>query len=138
MLFQGLIDLMGNSSAVQAAIGPRDDGTTGIFAGQMPPEAPPPVIVYLFAYETNEMTMDGPDSFTTARIELWFRDIDYDRGKKLARAVKKLFESFTGTLSDGSEVDSIHRISELDTFDDGPFMFLTSQEYQVSYRDLSP
>jgi hypothetical protein len=137
MLAAGLITLLKADAGVIAA-NTRDDGTLGgIYAGQMPPESLPPITVYGFAYETNEMTMDGPDPFTTARIELWHQGATYDQAKILARAVRKCLENFRGTLSDGSEVDSIHRISELDTFQDAPFLYLTSVEYQVSYRDLS-
>jgi hypothetical protein len=136
MLAEGLITLLRADSGVIAA-NTRADGSIGqIFAGQMPPEALPPVTVYGFAYEENEMTMDGPDAFSKARIELWHQGADYAQAKKLARAVRKCLENFRGTLSDGSEVDSIRRISELDTFQDAPFLYLTSVEYEVSYRDL--
>jgi Protein of unknown function (DUF3168) len=136
MLAVGLFALLTADSGFQAAMGTRTDGTTGIFAGQAPEGAPTPLVVYGFAYEENAMTMDGPDVFTTARIEFWVQGSSFLQAKTLARAIRNAFENFQGTLSDGSQVDSIHRISELDTFQDAPFLYLTSQEYQVQYRDL--
>ena len=136
MLAIGLFALLTADSGFQAAMGPRTDGTTGIFAMQAPEGAPMPFVVYGFAMEINTMTMDGPDVFTKARIEFWTQGATFLQAKTLARAMKRVFESFQGTLSDGSEIDSIYRISELDTFQDAPYMYMTSQEYEVLYRDL--
>ena len=136
MLCEGLIALAKTDAGVIAASEPGPDGKPSIFAGQAPEGAKPPLSVYGFAYEENDMTMDGPEAFTKARIEIWSQGLTYLQAKKLARAIKRCFENFTGTLPDGSEVDSIQRISELDTFQDQPFLYLTSTEYQVWYRDL--
>ena len=136
MLYDGLVHLLVNDAGFAAAMGVRADSTNGIFPGQAPEGISAPIVVYGFAYEESSMTFDGPDAFTKARIELWFQGKSYVQAKTLARAARKTFENFTGTLLDGSEVDSIQRISELDTFQDAPFLYLTSVEFQVLYRDL--
>ena len=137
MLVEGLITLLVADSGFQAAMGTRSDNTNGIFSGQAPEGAPMPLLVFGYVYEENLMTMDGPDAFTTARLEFWAQGGSYAQAKKLARAARKAFEAFQGTLSDGSEVDSMRRISELDTFQETPFLYLTSVEIEALYRDLS-
>ena len=136
MLSHGLVALAKGDSGVAAIAAPGPDGKPSIFAGQAPEAASPPLAVYGFAYEVNVMTMDGPETFTIAQIEIWCQALDYDDAKNLARAIRHCFENFTGALTDGSQVDSIHRIDELDTFQPDPFFFLTSTRYKVAYRDV--
>jgi hypothetical protein len=135
MLAEGIIALLQQDAGVIAKAATRGDGKAAIFAGQAPEAAPMPLSVYGFAYEENLMTMDGPSAFTKARIEIWNQAEGYLDAKKLARAVKVCLENFQGTLSEGTEVDSIHRISEVDTFQDAPFLYLTATEYEVLFRD---
>ena len=136
MLCEGLITLAKADAGVISIANAGPDGKPAIFAGQAPEAYKGPLAVYGFAFEANEMTFDGPDPFTTARIEIWCQAEKYLDAKKLARAIRRCFENFQGTLSDGSEVDSIHRIDELDTFQPAPFLYLTSTQYQVAYRDV--
>jgi hypothetical protein len=146
MLVEGLNALLLADPATVALIGtpairetqePDNVATTGVFAEQVPEGAALPLIVFGYAYEENQMTMDGPDVMTRARLEYSAQGLSYADAKHVARAMRKLFENFTGTLFDGSEVDSIRRISELDTFNDAPFFYVTSVEFEVWYRDLS-
>jgi hypothetical protein len=136
MLAEGLFALIKADSGIAAIMGTRTDGTTGIFAGQAPEGSPLPLIIFGGAYEENEMTMDGPDPFTRSRFEFSTQGNTYLQAKKLARALRKCLENFTGTLSDGSDVDSMWRTSELDIFQDKPFLYSTSVEFQVSFRDI--
>ena len=137
MLVVGLVALLQQDAGVQAAMGARTDNTTGIFAEQVPEGTPGPVVVYGYSYEKNEMTMDGPEAFTMARIEFSSQGNGYLQAKMLMRAVRKCFENWQGVLSDGSDVDSIHRVDEMDGFEVGPFQYKVSAEFQVAYRDLS-
>lgn len=129
------VALLGTPAA-RGAAAPDGISTTGVFAEQVPEGAVLPLIVFGYAYEENDMTMDGPSVMTRARIEYSAQGSTYAQAKKLARAMRKCFENFTGTLSDGSEVDSVRRINELDTFQDAPFCYVTSVEFRADYRDL--
>ena len=82
------------------------------------------------------MTHDGPDPFTMARVEFSCHGSNYAATKRLARAVRNLFENYQGTLSDGSQVDSIHRVSEIDLFEDAPFSYAVHVDFSVGFRDL--
>lgn len=146
MLVEGLIVLAGNNAAVQAAIldqaaiaagsTTRSDKTNGIFPGIIPEQTPAPIIAFGYAHEENQMTMDGPDALTICELQFGVQGTGYAQVKHLARALRECFEEFTGALTDGSQVDSIHRISETDTFQEGPFFHLTVVEFRAWYRDL--
>ena len=145
MLVEGLVALLLADSTTVSLLGtpaargqaePDGISTTGVFAEQVPEGALLPLIVFGYAYEENEMTMDGPDVMTHARIEFHAQGKSYANAKRTARAMRQCFENFTGTLSDGSEVDSIKRINELDVFQDAPFAYVTSVEFEAWYRDL--
>lgn len=129
------VALLGTPAARGAA---EPDGvqTTGVFAEQVPEGAVLPLIVFGYAYEQDDATLDGPSVTTHTRMEFSAQGSSYAQTKKLARAMRRCFENFTGTLSDGSEVDSIRRINELDTFQDVPFCYVTSVEFEAWYRDL--
>jgi hypothetical protein len=142
MLAIGLIALLVADSGVQAAMGPRllPDGTkdnaTGIFPDYIPEGALLPLIVYGFSYEENEMTLDGPDPLTQAQLEFIVQGNSYIQAKKVAIAMRVAFQNFQGTLTDGSEVDTIHRISELSMFQEAPFLVQISVGFRAVYRDV--
>ena len=145
MLVEGLVNLLLNDGPTVAIIGtpasrdqkePDGISTTGVFAEQVPEAAILPLIVFGYSYEESEFTMDGPDALTHARIEFSAQAKIYADAKHLARAMRNCFQNFQGTLSDGSEVDTIKRINELDVFQDAPFAYVTSVEFEVWYRDL--
>lgn len=145
MLVEGLVKLLLNDSATVAIIGtpaargaqePDGISTTGVFAEQVPEAALLPLIVFGYAYEESEFTHDGPDVLTHARIEFSAQGKIYADAKRLARAMRNCFQNFQGVLSDGSDVDKIKRINELDVFQDAPFAYVTSVEFDVWYRDI--
>jgi hypothetical protein len=82
------------------------------------------------------MTMDGPDPFTIGRMQFSCLGKTYADSKRLARAVREAFEAFQGALSDGTEVDSIRRVSEIDVFEDAPFAYMTAVDFEIAYRDV--
>jgi hypothetical protein len=135
VLIEGLIALLAADSGVQAAMGPRTDGTSGIFSGEMPEGTPPPIIVYSYTHEAEIVSMDGPDVYTEARIEFLCQAAKYGAAIKLARAIRQAFNSFQGTLSEGTQVDSIRRTSQVDSWGEAPFFHIVSMEFVVQYRD---
>jgi hypothetical protein len=136
MIQEGLVNLLANDTDVSGIVGkPRTDGTSGIFQGQMPKEAPLPAVVYTVVHAQDEMTMDGPDAFTMTRMQFSSYAGSYADSVHLSRAVRQALENFQGILSDGSDVDSIHRIGETDAFDYEPFTFVTHLDVMVAFRD---
>lgn len=143
MLQEGLVALLAADSGVGAILGQRPDPPdgmekgNGIFPNDLPEGAPLPAIVYADIHAANEMTFDGPEIFTTARIEFACRGSKYGDAKRLARAVRICLENFTGTLADEdqTEVDSMRRISEVDLFEFAPFEHRTVVDFEIAFRD---
>lgn len=138
MIGEGVVALLAADAGVNGILGTpstRKDGTTGIWPGTMPEGTPLPALEYNDIHAENEMTLDGPEPFTMQRISFSCHGAQYGDAKHLARAVRQALENFTGRLSEGSDVDSMHRISELDAFEYGPFDFSAVIDFEVAYRD---
>jgi hypothetical protein len=140
MLAEGLLALLAADPGTSGILGSpaaRADKTTGIFPGTMPEGTPMPALEYSDVHAENEMTHDGPDPFTMQRIQLSCHGASYGDAKHLARAVRQALESYTGPLGDVDmcEVDSMHRISELDAFEYGPFDYMAALDFEIAYRD---
>jgi hypothetical protein len=139
MLAEGLVNLLLSDGPTVAILGMKAarGGTTGIFAGSMPEGTVLPAIVYVDVHAADEMTLDGPDAFTMQRMQFSCYGNSYADAKRLAAAVRNAFESVQGALSDGSQVDSIHRVGEMDAFEDAPFSYATHLDFEAAYRDPS-
>jgi len=142
MLNEGLENLIENAPAVTAILGTPatrgDEKTTGVFPAFIPKGSSFPAIVYTFVHTEGSMTMDGPDPFHRARVQFSCYATKYDVAKRLARTLAQTLEAFTGVLSDGTEVDNMQQIGELDMFQEGPFIFGTHIEFDIAYSDISP
>jgi hypothetical protein len=145
MLAEGLVALLLADTPTVAILGtpaargaeePDGVDTSGIFSGQMPEGAALPAIVYFDVHQDSTMTMDGPDTFTIGRMQFSCFGENYADAKHLARAVRRALEAFQGTLADGTEVDSIRRVSELDAFEEGPAAYMTPVDFEIAYRDV--
>ena len=145
MLAEGLVALLLADTNTLALLGTpsarqteSEDNiaTSGIFAGQMPKAAVLPAVVYVGIHDEGQMTMDGPDAFTIGRMQFSCYGEVYKDAKHLARAVRQAFEAFQGTLSEGTQIDSIHRVGEVDIFADAPQAYATHVDFEIQYRDM--
>jgi hypothetical protein len=143
MLAEGLVNLLLLDSPTVAILGTpaqrqaldsQGRSTTGVFAAQMPEGAVLPAVVFTDIHSDDMMTMDGPDPFTMARMQFSCYGASYADSKRLARAVRQLFENFTGTLADLSQIDSMRRIGEMDAFEDAPFSYAAHVDFEIAYR----
>lgn len=140
MFAEGLVAFLAGDANVTALLGTstsRQDQTNGIFPDIMPEGTPLPALVYSDIHAANEHTLDGPDPFTTSRIQISAHGKTKGQAKTLARTVRQDLEAFTGTFSDGTEVDSIERITELDAFADAPFSFVVHVDFNAFWRDVT-
>lgn len=141
MLAEGLVALLLANSDVAAILATRQtppDGNVegnGIFPNTIPEGVPLPAICYSTIHGANEMTLDGPDPFTIERVSFEYRG-KYSDVKGLAAAARTALENFQGTLSDGSQVDSMHRVSTVDMFEVAPFFHRTIEDFEIAYRDV--
>lgn len=130
----GVLAIIGTPSARRAADA-QGRPSSGVFAGQMPEGIALPAIVYLTISDQDLMTLDGPDAFAMARVQFSCYGLKFGDAKHLARAVRQALENFQGTLIEGTQVDSMHRVSELDAFEDAPFGYATHVDFEIAYRD---
>jgi Protein of unknown function (DUF3168) len=139
MLHEGLESLLANAPAITALLGTpatRPDKTIGIFPGMIPKGAGRPAIVYTYVHNESLMTLDGPDPYHTARLQFSCHASKYDDAKRLARAVAQTLEAFTGTLIEGTDVQNMQSLTEMDTFQETPFLFSTPIDFEIQYSDV--
>lgn len=143
MLSEGLYSLITQDPVVGAILGTRklSDGrkppTSGVFPMQMPEADPLPAIVYQEIFGEGTMTQDGPDPLQYSRMQFDVYGENYKSSKTLARALRQLLEGTTGQLADGTLLFSAERVSEIDTFEETPFVYRTTIDVHISYDDLS-
>ncbi len=109
MLVQGLFNLMLTNAGIQAVVGKptqRSDGAPGIFPLLAPKEVTVPYVVYQQIDGKPITSLAGPNATQHAVFLVMCFAADYPTLKLLAKAVKSLFNGFTGTLSDTSIVRS--------------------------------
>lgn len=142
MLVEGLYSLIVGDPVVSAILNARPFPrgavkTSGLFPMQMPEGDPLPAIVYQEIFGEGTMTQDGPDPLQYSRMQFDVYGENYKSCKALARALRQLLEGTTGALADGTLLFSAERVSEIDTFEESPFVFRTTLDMRIAYDDLS-
>ncbi|HLZ10430.1 MAG TPA: DUF3168 domain-containing protein [Chloroflexota bacterium] len=147
MLEEGIYTLLANSTAVTDQLGTaRVDQTTGIFPGLIKAGSDLPALVYLQVHGEEMQTFDGRGELRSARVQLSAYGDAYGDAKRTAKAVKDTLIGFAGTLDDGTEVDSIHLVSEMDNFvktptptqeTGGRSLYHTAIDVEIWYREAS-
>jgi hypothetical protein len=141
VIADGLYAVLANASAVTAIVGTpatrtETMKTTGIFKVQMPEAAAMPAVVFSQIAGESLMTMDGPDALRFVRYQFNCYGSTPGDAAKLQRAVRRTLENFTGTMVDGSQVDDMECVLEMETFEDAPFIFNASVDMKIAFRDL--
>lgn len=140
MIADGLFSLLSGAGTVQSILGlpaDRKDKTTGVFKVQMPESASMPALVFFQVAGESLFSMDGPDALRFVRYQFsCFGKAPADAAG-LQRAVRKILEGFTGTLSDGSVIQSAECVLEMESFEDGPFLFHAPMDMRITFQDLS-
>lgn len=142
MLYEGIYARLLADAGVVAILGAkasRADKKTGIFPVLADKAATLPMIVYLqIAGQPEADSLDGSNAFQSARVQISCFAEGYSPAKRLARAAKLALVGFRGTLSDGTEVDSIRAALELDAWEDGPATYHCPLDVTILFRDVSP
>lgn len=136
MFLEGVYSLISGASQLQALLGTpaiRKDKTTGIFPEVMPKGTPMPAIVYTQIFGEGLLTMDGPDSFTKARVQFSCYAKTPAGSKRLAATLRQLLEAYRGTLSEGTQVFSMRTVLEIDSFEDAPSICHTPIDMEIFY-----
>jgi hypothetical protein len=149
MLEVGVYTLLANATVLQDQLGTpqtRVDQTTGIFPGLIQEGSDLPALVYLQIHGDEMQTFDGRGELRSARVQLSSYGSMYGDAKLTAKAVKDTLIGFQGTLDDGTQVDSISLVSEMDSFVKAPAttqetggrsLYHTAVDVEVWYRESS-
>jgi hypothetical protein len=147
MLVDGLYALLASSSELQDQLGAaRTDQTSGIFPGLIKEGSDLPALVYLQVHGDEMQTFDGRGELRSARLQFSGYGSAYGDAKLTAKAVKDTLIGYQGTLNDGTQVDSIHLVSEIDSFVKSPTpsqetggrsMYHTAVDVEIWYRESS-
>jgi hypothetical protein len=142
MLEEGLNQLLVNASSIQAIVGTpatrkdKPKPTTGIFPVQMPESTPLPALIYSQISGEGNPSLDGANSLHQCRISFGCYGDSYGDAKRLQRAVRQLLEGLHTTLAEGTPVDNVILLLELDSFEDGPFSYNAPIDFLFVYADI--
>jgi Protein of unknown function (DUF3168) len=141
VIADGLYAVLASAGAVIDIVGTPQTRTeqmktTGIFKVQMPEGAAMPAVVFSQIAGESLMTMDGPDPLRFVRYQFNCYGKSPADAAALQRAVRRTLENFTGTMADGSQVDDMECVLEMETFEDAPFLFNASVDMRIAFRDL--
>jgi hypothetical protein len=139
MISDGLYSKAAAGPGILAILGSpatRSDKSTGIFATLAPPGAIGPYTVLSDVGGSGTPSLAGANSFGSARWQFSCYAATYKAAKQLARAVRMEFEGWQGTLADGTEVDSMVYLGELDSFEDAPALFHVPLDLEIWFRDV--
>ena len=135
MFEQGFNSLLATSPGVMAQLGgspfAREDRQTGVWPVQVPEEAALPNIAFSIVGRQSVNSVQGTSRLVMKRVQVNSRGRHYADAKNLQEAVKRCVLSFRGTLSDGTRVFGALLNSELDAFEDGPFLFCGVLDFDV-------
>jgi hypothetical protein len=141
MLHEGLEYLLLNAPAITAILGTPatrpDQKTTGIFPGMIPKGSSLPAIVYTYIHNQSLMTLDGPDPYHEARLQFSCYAKKYNDARSLARTLAQILEDFTGMLIEGTVVFNMQAVTDMDAFQEAPFLFSTPIDVLIQYSDVS-
>jgi hypothetical protein len=142
MLADGIYQLLANSGAITAIVGTpatrqETAKTTGIFKVQMPEAAAMPAVVFSQISGETVFSMDGPDALRSVRYQFSCYGKYSQDAASLQRAVRRLLESFTVALADGSVVNHMECVLEMEIFEDAPFSFNAPVDMKIVFQDLS-
>ena len=132
MLCEGLVAFLAANGPVAALV------LTRVYANQLPElsaDSILPAIVYKEVHGDGEMSMDGPDQLQYSRMQFSCYGKVYIDAKRVARTLRQELELFTGPLTDGTVIEHMQRESEVDIFEDAPFIYCTAVDFKITYQD---
>jgi hypothetical protein len=132
MLCEGLKSFLAANGPIAALVINR------VYANQLPEisaDAPLPAIVYKEVHGDGEFSMDGPDQLQHSRMQFSCYGKVYLDAKRIARTLRQELEAFTGEMADGTVIEHMQRESEVDIFEDAPFVYCTAVDFKIVYQD---
>lgn len=132
MLQEGLKSFLDANGPVSALVANRT------YAGQIPELSANsilPAIAYKEIHGDGEFSMDGPDQEQHSRMQFDCYGKVYADAKRLARTLRRELEAFTGLLAEGTVIEHMQRESEIDIFEDAPFIYCTAVDFKIVYQD---
>lgn len=139
MISDGIYTLVSGNAALQALLGlptTRQDKRTGVFFNQAGEDADTPHIIFSQVSPNPTQTMDGAEAAQSARWQFSVYDVTPEGAKRVARTLRLEIEGFRGNLSDGTEVDGIQYVSEIDLFEPAVSMHHVPIDFEIWYRDV--
>lgn len=134
MITSGLFDLMKSDAGVLAILA-TISGKPCIWPVKLPEASPVPAIAYTQISGDGVYSLDGANVLKTGRFQISCYAQGFTDAKKLARAAQKALVGYHGTLDDGTEVDSIRLLLELDGWEEAPQSYHCPFDVEVWYRD---
>ena len=135
MLIDGLVALLLTEVSI-TSVAVSDSGDVRI----QPIPAPEdvnlwPCITLQSPSDVSENANDGPVGEAVSRVVFDCLAPRYLTARNLALALKTILNGYSGTLPDGTEIESAESVNLTDRFDDGSRVSCTSLHVLFHYRD---
>jgi hypothetical protein len=140
MLQEGVNSLLAAAPTIQAILGTpatRSDGSTGIWPVTVPIGKPLPALVYMKVGGHEINSLDGRGELRVSRIQISPYAETYADVANLCEAAKDVLCNFQGKLDDGTEVDSMFLVLELDAYESTPKIFHAPFDVEIQYRNAT-
>jgi len=139
-LHVGFVQLISADDAFQAAAGDpntRIDKTNGIFPATMPQNCDLPALVYARVSGREFDTLDGRGELKQTRVQFSAFGEHHAEAEAAAVAAKNAFVGFSGTLPEGTEVDSVILVLDRDNCEQVPRLYEVSFDVEILYRNAA-
>jgi hypothetical protein len=140
VILEGVVSLYANDADLLAIIGTSDtrgDSTNGIFPLLMPTATPMPALVYARVAGHEIDTMDGRGELKVMRLQTSAYAESGKDAINTAEAAKKVIVGFRGVLSDGTEVDNVILLLDLDHYEPVLKLYHSHFDVEIWYRNAT-
>jgi hypothetical protein len=139
MFEQGLFSFLSGAPAIVAQLGgspsARADGTVGVFPLQLPESSTLPALVYSVVGRGSVNSTAGTNRAVMKRVQIDCYGRHYGDAKVTQAAVKKAVLALRGALRDGTVVSGVLVNSELDAFEEAPFLYCAVLDFNFFLVD---
>lgn len=129
MIETNLVELLRADATVTSLVAAR------IYPVLLPDESPLPAVTYQVIATTPLYALDERINLTRYRIQIdaWAAWPNYAQAKSLAEAIRVVLDGYSGSLPDGSRIDSIIQIGGTDLFEPSGNVHRVMAEYIILF-----
>lgn len=136
MISDAIFGLLKADATVSKLVGPNGKGVN-IFPMRLP-EAKKQGIVYSQISGAGVESLAGSNPLQSGRFEIACYAAEYRDARAMKVAAMAVLIGYQGTTSDGTQIDSIRKVLEVDGYNDGPQLFNCPFDVEIWFSETNP